>query len=400
MKKHMAWLFPALATCGAVSSSLGALEGCGPGGVHIGGAGGGGSTTSTTSTGGAGGTGSTGGTGGTGTSTSSLSGTSCLVCPSGYTPGTANKIPVCRAPSGIPRFSNVFLIVMADTPWSTLSSAIMATPTTQAPYLQMLTSKYAYGTQYAGVAHPSLPNYIALTSGSTQGIGCDCNAVRGGLGCNASTCSPSMSACSCDQPNTVMNVADQIEVAGLSWMAYGESMSTPCNTTDSGNYVQHHVPFLYYDDIQLTARCAAHVVDFSNFSPNNAAAYNFIAPNLIHDMDNPVPTTSMSITDGDTWLGTQVPAILAAPTYTQGGLLVIVWDEDSSDGSQDGSIDPIGIFVMSPYAKTGGYASSVIANHYSLLATIEDGLVLPHLGMASDAGAGFAATLADFFPSN
>ena len=79
---------------------------------------------------------------------------------------------------------------------------------------------------------------------------------------------------------------------------------------------------------------------------------------------------------------------------------MVVWDEDDESGGLRGSDDPIAIFVMSPYAKAGGYVSSVKANHYSLLATIEDGLGLPHLGMASNPGAGIAATLTDFFPAN
>ena len=55
---------------------------------------------------------------------------------------------------------------------------------------------------------------------------------------------------------------------------------------------------------------------------------------------------------------------------------------------------------MSPYAKTGGYVSTATADHYSLLATIEDGLDLPRLGKAASPGTGFAATLADYFPAN
>ena len=97
----------------------------------------------------------------------------CGACPSSYTCGTANGIPVCRAPSGIPLFSNVYVIMMENTSLSTLQPA-MTNGT--APNLASLASKYATGSDYHGVAHPSLPNYVALTSGGTQGIGCDCEA--------------------------------------------------------------------------------------------------------------------------------------------------------------------------------------------------------------------------------
>src|SRR5262245_45589377 len=89
-------------------------------------------------------------------------------CPSpGYTKGTANGLPVCRAASGIPLFSHVFLVVMENTSLSSLESVMTAG---NAPNLTAMAAKYATGSQYFGVAHPSLPNYLALTSGDTQGI--------------------------------------------------------------------------------------------------------------------------------------------------------------------------------------------------------------------------------------
>ena len=72
--------------------------------------------------------------------------------------------------------------------------------------------------------------------------------------------------------------------------------------------------------------------------------------------------------------------------YKKGGLLVVLWDEDDDSGGTFGTTDdPIGIFVLSPYAKSGGYVSSVMANHYSLLATTEQLLGLHKLRSASSA---------------
>src|SRR6185437_12651032 len=201
-----------------------------------------------------------------------------------------------------------------------------------------------------------------------------------------------------------------IEKAGKDWMAFGEDMGAPCNITDSGNYAQRHVPFLYYQDIQgNSARCNAHVVDYGNFSPDSAPDFTFIAPNLVDDMHNPDPTLSaetVNIPNGDMWIGPTVATIMASQSYQQGGLLVVLWDEDDGSGGILGNTDdPIGIFVMSPYAKSGGYVSSVTANHYSLLATIEDGLDLPYLANAATPGnnvptQNVAANLADYFPDN
>ncbi len=130
------------------------------------------------------------------------------------------------------------------------------------------------------------------------------------------------------------------------------------------------------------------------FSAASPSAYNFIAPNLVHDMHNPDPTNSTNIPDGDTWIGPEVQAITASAAYAQGGLLVVVWDEDDNSGFPTADA-PIPIFVISPYAKHGGYVSSTMANHYSLLATVEDGLGLTRLGMAAA-----ATPLSDYFPAN
>lgn len=312
----------------------------------------------------------------------------CGTCPTGYTCGTANSLPVCRSnKTQIPLFTNVFVILMENTTLATLEANISS-----APNLKKWQGDYATGADYHGVSHPSLPNYIALTSGDTHGIGCDCGAAPGN-----GTCYPVLDvcfSCSCNQAATG-HLADQLEAAGKTWMDFGEDMGTPCNFTDSGNYAARHNPFVYYDNIQTNAsRCKAHVVDYKTFDPNSPASFNFIAPNLIDDMhDGSVPT---NIAAGDTWLGKNVPPILASTAYKNGGLLVVVWDEDDSSGGIGGTTDdPVGIWVFSPFAKSGGAVAKSHYDHYSLLATIEDGLDLGRIGKAAQ-----ATPLNEFFPSN
>jgi|SRR5579859_63656 len=310
-------------------------------------------------------------------------------CPTGTTCGTANGLPACRAPSGIPLFTNVFVILMENTSLSTLTPAMK---NGTAPNLAAMAAKYATGSDYHGVAHPSLPNYVALTSGDVQGIACDCKADPAGGSCNDLTCNLLLGSCGCVQK--VTHLGDQLEAAHLTWMDYGEDMGTPCNRTDSGNYAVRHNPFLYYDDVQSdAARCAAHVVDFTQLDPASPPRFAFIAPNLVDDMHNPDPTNSTNIPDGDTWIGPHVASIVASAAYTKGGLLVVVWDEDDGSGGITGTDDPVPIFVLSPYARAGGYVSSVKADHYALLATIEDGLGVGRLGKAAS-----ATPLVDYFP--
>jgi hypothetical protein len=315
--------------------------------------------------------------------------TGCGTCPTGYACGTANGIPVCRSMStSIPLFQNVYVILMENTSLSTLKSAMTGGT---APNLKGWAAAYATASNYQGVGHPSLPNYIALTSGGTQGIGCDCGATPGG-----STCSPACNfcfTCSCDVPSTVKHLGDQLEAASKTWMDFGEDMGTACNMTDSGNYASRHNPFLYYDNVQTpSSRCTSHVVDFGMFNPASPANFNFIAPNLNNDMH------SAPIATGDTWLGIHAGAILASSAYKAGGLLVIVWDEDDGSGGLCASqmdTTPVGLFLFSPYAKSAGYVSPTAATHYSLLATFEDGLGVGRLGSA-----GTAKPLTDFFPAN
>jgi len=315
----------------------------------------------------------------------------CGTCPTGYSCGSANGIPVCRSTTtNIPLFSHVFVIVMENTSLSTLQAGIKGN---QAPNLKSWASQWATGSDYHGVAHPSLPNYLGLTSGGTQGVGCDCSAEPGHGSCTVIV--DYCFSCTCDV--SAQNLADQLETANKTWMDFGEDMGKPCNVTDSGNYVARHNPFVYYDDIRTnTTRCNAHAVDFSNFDPNSAPDFSFIAPNLVDDMHNPDPPDSTNIPNGDKWLGQHAGAILASNSFKQGGLLVVVWDEDDGSGGLGGNTDdPIGIWVMSPYGKQNGYVSTTHADHYSLLATIEDGLDLGRIGKASQ-----ATPLTDYFPAN
>jgi hypothetical protein len=322
---------------------------------------------------------------------------SCADCPTGYTCGTANGEHVCKSPAGIPLFSTLFVIVMENTSYQTLHDDAA----TNTPYLHGLLASGAYATNYHGVAHPSLPNYLAMTSGATgtqsdgKPISCDC-APQGNdcASCNI------LSSCGCEQATT-QHVGDQLEAAKKSWRAYAESMGSACALAAAGDYVPRHVPFLYYGNVQGdSARCQNRVVDYGALAGDLAGKTPelvFIAPNLVDDMHgtSSIPNPfggAANMKAGDTWLAANVPLITASPAYQRGGALVIVWDEDDLSGGLNGSDDPVPLFVMSPFASPGNVASATKADHYALLATIEDGLGLPRLGAAAQ-----AQPLVDFF---
>jgi len=256
----------------------------------------------------------------------------------------------------VPAFSHIFEIVMENHEYG----SVIGRP--DAPYVNNLAATYGLATNYFAASHPSLPNYFALTAGSTFGIASDCT-----------TCYVNAT-----------NIADQVESSGRSWKAYMEDMPAPCFIGASdGNYAMKHNPFMYYSDIRNNAaRCADHVVPFTQFgvdmSTGQVPNFVWITPNMCSDThDCPVST-------GDTWLANVVPRIIGSAAFRNGGVLFITWDEGSSDASCCGDAwgGHVATLVISPKSIAGA-RSSIAENHYSLLRTIEDGFGLGHLGAAA-----------------
>ncbi len=163
-------------------------------------------------------------------------------------------------------------------------------------------------------------------------------------------------------------------------------------------YDVNHDPFVYFDDVTQdnnpsASRCIEHVRPYSELQTDlindTVARYNFITPHLCHDMHDACPPLNDPVLQGDTWLSTEVPKILASPAYLDNGALFILWDEG---GSGDG---PIGMIVLSPKAKGGGYRNTIHYTHSSTLRTVQEIFgVTPMLG-----GAASATDLRDLFVS-
>src|SRR5207245_9222864 len=64
-----------------------------------------------------------------------------------------------------------------------------------APYINSLAARYALASESYAIRHPSLPNYLALTSGTTAGISSDCTGCR----------------------VRVRNIVDQLEARRIAW---------------------------------------------------------------------------------------------------------------------------------------------------------------------------------------
>ena len=252
---------------------------------------------------------------------------------------------------------HVFLIVMENKEYDQVIG------NANAPYLNRLASQYAVADDYYAVTHPSLPNYLALFGGDTYGIRSDCTD------------------CFVNQTN----LADALDAAGKTWKSYQEGLPGPCFLgTQSGEYALKHDPFLYYQDIRDNPARCRQVVPLTQLSQDLAANqvpnFAWITPNLIHDMHDG------SVADGDRWLASFVPTILASAAWKEGGLLMIVWDEGSSSAGCCGvSGGRVPLLVISPRGPFG-YQSPVPATHYDLLRAVEDLWGLRQIGLTAGPG--------------
>ncbi len=244
---------------------------------------------------------------------------------------------------------HVFLIVLENHSFS----QVVGNP--QLPYFNSLVGRFQLATNYHAVAHPSLPNYLALTSGSTFGIQSDCGCIV-----------------------TADHIGDQLDAAGIGWKAYMEGLTVPCGTGGPG-YTTNHSPFVHYQDlVGNAARCAAHVVPFDQFGRDLLAgtipAYAWITPNVCDDMH------SCAVGVGDRWLSAVVPQILGSDAWQQDGVLIITFDEGQDSAGGGGQVATV---VATPGLGPGTVSQGL--DHYALLATVEDLFGLPRLGRAAGA---------------
>jgi phospholipase C len=154
---------------------------------------------------------------------------------------------------------------------------------------------------------------------------------------------------------------------------------------DNYPYTPKHNAFVYFNDVKgSSSYCTAHERSYSDLAGdlanNTVARYNFITPNLCDDMHDSCSPYHDPIRQGDMWLQNTVPAILNSQAYKNGGALFITWDEG------EGSDGPIGMIVLSPYARGHGYSNTIHYTHSSTLRTLEEIFgVSPYLGDAANA---------------
>jgi len=241
----------------------------------------------------------------------------------------------------------IFTIVMENHS----ASQIFGNP--DCPFMNQLAQQYGVATNFRSSTHPSLPNYLVMTSGSTQGVGDDGYHLISGTD----------------------NIFAQMDDAGIAWRAYAESMPRPCATSDTQLYASRHNPAVYYQSVVQGGSCTDRVVDMSTLwgdLSSNAVRYAWITPNIINDMHDGSPAQA------DAWLQQVVPSIQASPGYQQGGVIFILWDEgDESGRATDPDLLPA--IVVSERLRSRPLVDSTAYDHRSYLAAVQDLLGLPRL---------------------
>ena len=230
-----------------------------------------------------------------------------------------------------------------------------------ARFLNSLARDCALATNYFGVAHPSLPNYIAATSGSTQGISDDAPPAS--------------------HPIAGPSIYSALGRARKTWGEYEEDAPTNCPQTSSGTYATKHDPAVYY--VSIRSQCQRWDVPLGTTSAgalqralasNHLPTFSFVTPNLCNDMHD------CSVATGDAWLQKWMTRIISSPAYRSNHLaIMITWDE--SDPANQ-----VPLLVVGPSVARGGRISARL-DHYSLLKTTQQLLGLrPLLGAAADPG--------------
>jgi len=255
-------------------------------------------------------------------------------------------VPAAPARPTVPAFRHVVVIVFENKEFQSVIGS------RDAPTFNTMLHRYATLVSYYGVAHPSLPNYLALVSGSTQGIQSDCT-----------TCLVS-----------ARNLADTLEAAGKTWKLYAEGLPRPGYTgAFSGRYAKKHDPFLYFRDVLASPARRDRVVPFGQLRRDLASGalpdFAFVVPDLCHSMHD------CSVQTGDRWLRAQLPQLLMLPD----SVVFVVFDEGSSGARGGGHVPALALgTAVRPHTRF-----TAVMSHYGLLATVEDAWGLERLGRSA-----------------
>ena len=335
------------------------------------------------------------------------------------TPTTAKALPI----------GHVFVINLEnesfDETWTPSSPAVYLNKTLR-PQGQLLT-------QYFGIGHASLDNYIAQISGQAPNpqTQADCTTFTDFVSTGTGAYGQALGE-GCVYPKSVPTIADQLDAAGKTWKSYQEDIANsatepktcrhpaigagdPTLAARKGDmYATRHNPFVYFHSVIDEPSCAKNVVEPRRADDGSGVGIHHAEPGVHHA--EPLPRrarravrrrSARRVDVGrrvplEAW----VPKILASPAFKADGMLVITFDEaelggahgDSSacchtppspNSAKPGLNGPgggrVGALVISDRVKPGT-TNATPYNHYALLCSLEDVWGLDHLGFAGAPG--------------
>lgn len=249
-------------------------------------------------------------------------------------------LPALGMPSA--KFDHVITVVLENVNYS---------DAVQQPFLAQLASLGARFDNFHAETHPSQGNYIALTSGSLNGVKND-NPVN----------------------LQVPHIGNLLESHGLTWKVYAEDYPGSCFAgARKGNYVRKHVPFMSYLDVQKNPSACANIVNADQFDQDlqngTLPNYVFYVPNIKNDGHD------TGVAYADNWLKQKFGSLIANPAFTQNTLLIVTFDE-SEVSSPNNQI----LTILFGANTKPGVVSNANLDHYSLLRLVEDRWSLGNLG--------------------
>ena len=258
----------------------------------------------------------------------------------------------------IPKYDHVIVVIEENHAYSEMIGSA------NAPYINHLARGGVVFTDSHGIGHPSQPNYLALFSGSTQGVLGD----------------------TCLQPVTpyhTPNLARALMDKKFSFTGYAQTMPsggfTGCyylyNPKTLGQiYARKHCPWVNWLGIganNIPASASAPMTAFpKDFT--KLPTVSFVIPDMDHDMHNiGPPGDTAAIKRGDRWLKNDLTAY-AIWAKTHNSLLILTFDEDDYDPKNGNRIPTI---FYGAKLKPGKYTAPI--NHYNVLHTLESMYGLP-----------------------
>ena len=272
----------------------------------------------------------------------------------GVSSSNTTLLPTPAPSATFPQFGHVVLVVEENHGYAEVIK------NSSMPYLNSLAAQYGSATQFYANTHPSIGNYLMMTTGQ---IITNDDSFSGAVG--------------------VDNVVRQLLASGKTYKSYAESLPSVGYTGgDAYPYSKHHNPLAYLTDVTGSTVQVKNLAPFSQFSTdlgnNQLPNFSFVVPNLLDDAHDG------SLSAADLWLQQNMGPLLANTAFQADGLLIIVFDEAGSADTTNGG-GHVAAIIVSAKARRG-YSSTTTYQHQSLLRLIMHGLgALNYPGAAASA---------------